>query len=51
MLTLWMLKEMDGLWSESGSLKKTSFFGPVYLGVLDTDAAALSFKYKTATVT
>ena len=32
-LTLWMLKEMDGLQSETGSLKKTSFFRPVYLGV------------------
>ena len=36
MLNLWMLKEMDGLWSECGSLKKkSSFFGPVYLGVLE----------------
>ena len=32
-----MLKEMDGLWSEYGSLKKKipSFFGPAYLGVLE----------------
>ena len=44
MLTLQMLKEMDGLRSESGSLKKTSFFGPVYLGVLEYSRFLLEFQ-------
>ena len=46
MLNLWMLKEMDGLWSECGSLKKKipSFFGPAYLCVLEHSCFLLEFQ-------
>lgn len=62
-----MLKEMNGLRSECGSLKKKktkqnekkyknkkkpSYFGPAYLAVFWTAITSpLSFKYKTAAVT